>query len=380
MGFLDDLEETGGGLAIADMLEAAPASHPSVRDGGHTRTRHGGPMAAAQAAAGLTSKQKAAIVVRLLVSQQVSPGLDRLKPDVQIDLARTMAALGPVSRATLAGVLEEFTSLLDGLALTSAAGLDEALRLLEPHISPIARDHLRAEADRRDQSDPWGRLANMEPERLAPLLMQESAEVCAVMLSKLGVAKAAALLKDLPADRAQTIAHAVSLTATISPKTVARIGQHLVGQVQMQPVSAFGASAVDRMGAMLNAMPGQTRDSLLEGLEARDADFAGEVRRAIFTFAHIPKRVEATDVPRILRQVEPDQLTLALAAGMEAAPLSVEFILENMSKRLAEQMREEVEAAGKPREEEGDMAMAAVIAAIRDLEERGELRLIPVTD
>jgi flagellar motor switch protein FliG len=328
----------------------------------------------------LTSKQKAAVIVRLLLSQEVSPGLDRLSPAMQADLARAMGTLGAVDRATLARVVGEFTARLDGMAMAGPNGLQAALALLEPHISPIARDGLRAEAEAGDPSDPWTRLAGMEPDRLRPLLLGESAEVAAILLSKLGVAKAAMLLSDLPEDRAQVIAHAVSLTATVTPQMVDRIGAHLLRQMQDDPEPAFRASPVDRVGAILNSVGAGLRDALLSGLEARDAGFAGNVRRAIFTFEHIPKRVEPTDVPRILRRVEPDAVTRALAAALAAAPIAAEFLLENMSKRLAEQMRDEAETLGTPRSEDGEVAMAEVVTAIRALEEEGEIRLIPPED
>lgn len=328
----------------------------------------------------LSLRQKAAVIVRLLLSQDVTPGLDRLTPQVQADLARAMANLGPVSRATLAEVVRDFTARLDNLALTGPRGLSGALALLEPHISPIARDGLRAEAEAGDPTDPWAWLASLEVDKLRPLLMSESAEVAAILLSKLGAAKAAALLSGLPEARAQIIAHAVSLTATVTPTMVDRIGGHLAAQLQGDDEPAFRASPVDRVGAILNAVSGALRESLLGGLEARDAGFAGEVRRAIFTFHHIPKRVEPTDVPRILRRVEPDVLTRAMSAGMEAAPVAVEFLLENMSKRLAEQLRDEANAVAKPRTEEGEAAMAEVVTAIRALEEEGEIRLIPPED
>ena len=51
--------------------------------------------------------------------------------------------------------------------------------------------------------------------------------------------------------------------------------------------------------------------------------------------------------------------------------------MENMSKRLAEQLRDDAEARNAPKPEEGEAAMAAVIAAIRDLEADGEISLLP---
>ena len=328
----------------------------------------------------LSPRQKAAVIVRLLLSHEVSPGLDRLSPEMQADLARAMAGIGPVSRATLARVVSEFTARLDGLALAGPTGLPDALALLEPHISPIARDGLRAEAEAGDPTDPWKRLSALESERLRPLLMSESAEVAAILLSKLGAAKAATLLADLPEERAQMLAHAVSLTATVTPQMVDRIGAHLLRQMQEAPEPAFRAGPVDRVGAILNAVGMDLREALLGGLEARDAGFAGEVRRAIFTFEHIPRRVEPTDVPRILRRADTDTVPRALAAAQTAAPLAAEFLLENMSRRLAEQLRDEAETMPTPRAEDGEAAMAEVVAIIRTLEEEGEIRLIPPED
>jgi flagellar motor switch protein FliG len=350
-------------------LEGKLNDVPDADDGG-----------AADCPRALSARQKAAVIVRLLLSHEVSPGLDRLSPEMQADLARAMAGIGPISRATLAQVVTEFTARLDGLALAGPTGLPGALALLEPHISPIARDGLRAEAEAGDPTDPWTRLAAMEADRLRPLLMSESAEVAAILLSKLGAAKAAALLADLPEDRAQMLAHAVALTATVTPGMVDRIGAQLLRQMQEGPEPAFRASPVDRVGAILNAVGMDLREALLGGLEARDAAFAGEVRRAIFTFEHIPRRVEPTDVPRILRRAEPDTVPRALAAAFASAPVAAEFLLENMSKRLAEQLRDEAETMPTPRTEEGEAAMAEVVAIIRMLEEEGEIRLIPPED
>ena len=323
----------------------------------------------------LTRRQKAAVIVRLLLAHDVSPGVDKLSPVHQSILARSMAGLGQIDRATLSDIVAEFTRALDKLALIMPRGMHDALEILNPHISAMARDGLKADAEIGDGTDPWPRLAAMETEKLRPILDDESAEVCAILLSKLSVAKAAALLSDLPPDRAEVIAHAVSLTDTIPSETALRIGEHLHAQIVAQPKPTFEKGAVERVGAILNAVGTTSRDAVLAGLDARDADFAPGVRRAIFTFQHIPKRVKAADIPRITGAVDGETLVQALAAGLQAAPVTVEFILENMSRRMAEQMRTEAEAMATPKEAAGDAAMQAVVAAIRQLEENGEIRI-----
>ncbi len=325
--------------------------------------------------ADLTRRQKAAIIVRLLLAQGVSPGIDKLSPLHQSLLARSMSGIGQIDRATLSDIVGEFTGALDNLALIMPRGMHDALEILTPHISATARDGLKADAEIGDGTDPWPRLAAMETEKLRPILDDESAEICAILLSKLSVAKAAELLSDLPPDRAEIIAHAVALTDTIPSETALRIGEHLHAQIVARPKPTFESGPVERVGAMLNAVGTVSRDAVLDGLDARDADFAEGVRKSIFTFHHIPKRIDATDIPRIAGAVDGDTMITALAAGLQSAPLTVEFILENVSRRMAEQMRDEAEAMKTPKEAAGDAAMQTVVAAIRTLEESGDIRI-----
>lgn len=328
----------------------------------------------------LSNADKAAVIVRLLLSEGAMPRLTGLSLRQQEALVRRMASLGPLDRDTLAEIAGEFAARLDSLGLTFPGNMADALALMGEHLSDDARERLAELADSEGPPDPWRRIANEDIDRLKPLLARESAEVCAILLSKLPVAKAADLLADLPAERAQVVAHAVALTAAIGEETIARVGASLHDQLRAEPVPAFAADPADRVGAILNAAAAATRDGVLEGLEAQDADFAGHVRKAIFTFDHIPRRLEAKDVPRVMRQVDGEALVTALAAGMEAAPVAVEFLLENMSKRLAEQLRDDAEARGAVRGAEGEAAMAEIVAAIRDLSDAGEIRLIEQED
>ncbi|GAB5445689.1 FliG C-terminal domain-containing protein [Gymnodinialimonas sp.] len=322
-------------------------------------------------------QQKAAVIVRLLLGQGVSPGVQRLAPHHQTRIAHIIAGLGTIDRKTLAEIVREFTFLIDNLALSFPDGLEETLTLLEPHLSQNALSALKTDAERSEGHDPWARVAKQPVEILAPLLESESAEVCAVLLSKLTVAKAAALLADMPEDRGEILAHTVALTETITPELVERIGVHIAQVLEAIPPQAFVKTAAERVGAILNSTPQATREKMLDGLNTRDAPFAKEVRKSIFSFNHIPVRVDPTDVPIIVRKADPQSIIVAFAAGLTAAPLSVEFLLENMSKRLAEQMRDEAEGLGTPKPEEGEAAMADLISTIRDLEASGELKLLP---
>ncbi len=326
----------------------------------------------------LTPRQKAAVIVRYLLTEGTSLPLASLPEHMQAALAEQMGQMRLIDRATLDEVVGEFLAELESVGLAFPGGIEGALSMMDGHISQSAASRLRRMASASSKIDPWERIMALPPDRLMPILLNEAVEVGAVMLSKLPVGRAAELLGKLPGERARRVAYAVSLTGNVDPETVRRIGAALLAELDNQPPRAFDKGPVERVGAILNVSPSLTRDDVLEGLEAEDAAFAAEVRKAIFTFAHIPMRLNPRDAPKITRLVEQPKLVTALAAAMGKPGLeeAAEFILANISQRLAQGLREEMGARGKVKEKDGEEAMTAIIAAIRTLEASGEITLI----
>ncbi len=324
----------------------------------------------------LTRKQKAAVIVRLLLAEGVEVPLTALDEDMQEELTLQMSSMRFVDRATLQSVVNEFVSEMEDIGLSFTGGLEGALKTLEKSISPATAARIRKQGGVRHSGDPWETITGLDPLRLLPVLEEESVEIAAVLLSKLKVSVAADLLGKLPGPRARRVAYAVSLTASIEPEVVEKIGRSLADQLDAQPVRAFKDGPVERVGAILNFSPAATRDEVLDGLDQDDAAFAAEVRKAIFTFANIPQRLDPRDVPKVTREIDQAQLITALAAATGDLEEVAEFILGAMSKRLAEQLREEMDNLGKVKAATGEAAMSAVVAAIRELEAEGEVLLI----
>lgn len=327
-------------------------------------------------AAHLTGPQKAAIIVRLLLAEGAELPLSRLPDRLQADITQEIARMRSVDRATLEAVVQEFVAGIEAIGLSFPGGLDGALTLLDGHLSPTASSRLRRMAGASGSSDPWERIAGLEPDRLLPVLEEEATEVGAVLLSKLAVSKAADLLGRLPGDKARRIAYAVSLTGNVDPETVRRIGLSLAAQLDAQPARAFDTGPVERVGAILNYSAAATRDAVLKGLEEEDAGFAEQVRRAIFTFTNIPVRIDARDIPKVIRNVDQAVLVTALAGARGADTAAAEFVLANMSQRMAASLRDEVANLGKVKDKDAEEAMATVVAAIREMEAAGEIFLI----
>ena len=330
----------------------------------------------------LSPREKAAVIVRYLLAEGASIPLSKLPDHMQASLTEQMGQMRLIDRRTLGAVVDEFMSELDQVGLAFPGGIEGALAVMDGHISANAASRLRRLAGASAKADPWDRLTALPIERLLPVLQEESAEVAAVMLSKLPVPKSAEILGKLPGDRARRVAYAVSLTGNVDPETVRRIGAALLAELDNQPPRAFDQGPVERVGAILNVSAALTREDVLQGLQETDAAFAELVRRAIFTFVHLPRRVLGRDVPKIIRMVDQPVLVTALAATIGHAGLTeaAEFLLANMSQRMAQGLRDEVAARGKVKDKDAEDAMTAIVTAIRQLETTGELALIQPED
>ncbi|MGV6847628.1 MAG: flagellar motor switch protein FliG [Marinibacterium sp.] len=324
------------------------------------------------------SAAKAAIVVRLLLNEGADLPLEQLPEDLQAKLTRQMSEMRLVDRTTLADVVHEFALKVDGVGLHFPQGLHAALESLGDRISPNAADKLRRAAGMPTTGDPWPRLREQSVEDLARIMQDESIEVAAVLLSKLDTEKAASLLTLLPGPLARRITHAVSQTHNVTPAAVVRIGQSLIEQFDQQPQTAFDAGPDERLGAILNRAKASVRDEVLQALDDVDRPFGTAVRQHIFTFEHVPVRVEPLDVPKLIRAIDPVDLATAIA-GAEPAGFGdvAEFLLANMSTRMADNLREEANELGNVRPEDAEAAMTRFVDAVTGLVEREEIKLIP---
>ncbi|MCX7888162.1 MAG: flagellar motor switch protein FliG [Rhodobacteraceae bacterium] len=334
------------------------------------------PPAARAPVRALSGIEKAAIVVRVLAAEGAELPLRDLPEQDQHRLVLQLGRMGRVDAATMDAVVAEFCGDVEGIGVTFPPGLPGALELLGEHLSEPVMRRIREAIGTGRGSDPWRDLAAAATDRLLPALAEESVEVAAIVLAKLPVPRAAELIGRMPGPRARAVAHALSLTAATPPDVVERIGRALAARIAEEPPRAFETGPAQRVGAILNFSPAATRDDVLDGLTEADAGFAAEVRKAIFTFANIPARIDPRDVPKVLRAVEQPVLIRALAGAKGPEAASAEFILANISQRMAQSLRDEMASLGKVSPREAEAAMTEVVVAIRRMEEAGELSFV----
>ncbi len=324
----------------------------------------------------ISKKTKAAIIYCLMANHEMKLPLTKFSQTQQIEIAYQLTALKYINKETLTQIIQEFIQELEAIGLSFPDGIEGALNMLDGSISDDTLSKLRLSAGFEKELDPWQHISQADETKLLEILEKESIEVNAIAFSKISIAKAAALMGQLPGAKARQIAHTVSKTDNIKPEVVARIGMALTAQLREEKETVFENSASERVGAILNYSNAAKRDEILDGLQEEDSAFAADVRKNIFTFAHIPERIETKDIPKIIKNIEQDQLLTALAGAKGDDENTAEFIFANMSQRLADNLKEEMGELGNIKEKDAENAMTQVVIAIRELETSGEISLI----
>ncbi|MBQ1689427.1 MAG: flagellar motor switch protein FliG, partial [Lachnospiraceae bacterium] len=104
-------------------------------------------------------------------------------------------------------------------------------------------------------------------------------------------------------------------------------------------------------------------------LEIEEPELADEIRRKMFVFEDILS-LDDKSIQRVLREVDNSELAMALKGSTEEVQ---NVIFNNLSKRLAVMIREDMEFMGPVRMKDVEEAQQKIVNVIRKLEDSAEI-------
>lgn len=329
------------------------------------------------ALASLTQRQKAAIIVKLLLGGGISVDDLDLDADAIWKITNSMAGLGVVGKDIVDAVTAEFILEMERMGLVFERDIDGSLKAMEAQIDPETYVKIKERQSGTVEDSAWLYISKTDAEVLAPRISAENPQVGAVILSKLNAQKSAEIVGQIDQKSAEAILAAITKTTSVKPAIVNRIGIALASSLQNKGgVGAFEESAAERIGAILNVSGSDFRDQVLGVFEIDDPESASQIRRLMFTFEDIPSRIVGRDISKVLRGVDDETLVMALSGAAITAPAVKDFIMSNISSRLAEQIEESIQERGVTKPKDADSAMTQVVISIKALEKSGEITLI----
>lgn len=211
-----------------------------------------------------------------------------------------------------------------------------------------------------------------DPQQLANLLLHEQPQTVALILCYMQPDKAAMILSQFSIEKQSEIAERIGTITRTTPAVIEKIEK-----VIETKFSIFVDNETESVGGVhtlveiLNSVGRSTEKNIISMLEEKQPELANEVKAKLFTFEDIVG-LERGDVQKVLREVDNDQLALALKGVSEDIK---QFVFQNLSSRAVETLQEELQFMGPARLSAVEEAQQKVVSVIRRLDEVGEIYL-----
>jgi flagellar motor switch protein FliG len=332
-------------------------------------------MTAPHTPAALRSDEKAAIVLFCLGPERAEKLFRQMNAAEHRQFAYAFNRLGDISVGQMTDVLLEFTACLQhGRPLQG--GVAETREFLLRFLEPAAVDQVMADIDGVAGSQVWQRLSDMPEQRLATYLSREKPQTIAVILSRLRPDKASATLMVMPEEVAREIvlrlAHMRHVDREVIQDLESSVMQDFLTRAGQDEAAGQSRSVV---ASMFSEMPTEQAETFMEFLKKESPDVAEAVQNGMFRFQDIPAKVRPAALQLVIRNCDKDTLVLALRLAAQKEPRLADYFMENMSKRAAEQLKEDMAELGTVRVKDAQKAQAEIIRQIQELARRGEIVL-----
>ena len=220
------------------------------------------------------------------------------------------------------------------------------------------------------QVRPFEFIRKTDPSQLLNFIQDEHPQTIALILSYLPASQASMVVSSLPPEKQADVARRIAQMDRTSPdviKQVEKVLERKLSSLVNQDYTIVGG--VDAIVSILNSVDRGTEKHIMETLEVEEPELADEIRKKMFVFEDILS-LDDRAIQRVLRDVDNSDLALALKGATEEVQ---NVILNNLSKRLAVMIKEDMEYMGPVRMKDVEEAQQKIVNIIRKLEDSAEI-------
>ena len=318
----------------------------------------------------ITGVQKAAILLIALGPEKSAAIFKHLKEEEVEELTLEIANTRTITPQMKEEVVEEFYQICLAQQYIAEGGINYAKELLEKSFgSDRARDVI-GKLTASLQVKPFEFIRKTDATQLLNFIQDEHPQTIALILSYLSPAQSALIVSALPPDRQADVAKRIAVMDRTSPeviKEVEKVLESKLASLVNQDYTIIGG--VDAVVEILNTVDRGTEKHIMETLEIEEPELADEIRKKMFVFEDI-LLLDDRAIQRVLRDVDNGDLAIALKGSGEEVQNA---IFNNLSKRLAVMIKEDMEFMGPVRMKDVEEAQQKIVNIIRKLEDTGEI-------
>lgn len=327
-------------------------------------------MAKRERKGGLSGRQKAAILL-ISLGPDVSASVYKHLSEEEIEkLTLEISNVRQVTAEQKEEVLEEFRQLALAQDYIAQGGIAYAKEVLEKALGPDKAMQIINRLTSTLMVRPFDFARKADPMQLLNFIQNEHPQTIALILSYLDPAQAGQILSALPQEMQADVARRIALMDSTSPEIISEVEQILERRLSATVMQDYTQTdGIEAVVEVLNQVDRSTERTILDALEIQDPELAEEIKRRMFVFEDIVT-LDHRAIQRVIREVDNNDLMLALKVASDEVK---NIIFRNMSTRMAETFKEEMEYMGPIRLRDVEEAQSRIVAVIRRLEEAGEI-------
>ena len=322
----------------------------------------------------LPGLRKSAILMIILGEETSAQILRHLDEDEVQAIGREVARVSAITAEEAEGILDEFYQMSVAHDYVLKGGVDYARKIL---IGAFGPDTGRKIIDRLMKSlgsemASFDAIQKADPQQLAKFIHSEHPQTIALVLSHLNPSQAAGLLASLPPEMRGDIALRMANLDQISPEIIAKIAAVIGSKLKsLGEVSREAYGGVRAVAEMFNRLDSNTGKEILDSMDQSNPNLAETIRHLMFVFEDL-LLIDSNSIKELLSKVDRKILTVALKGTSDQLK---DHMLQAMSQRGAEMLREDMDALGPIKIKEVESAQQQIIAVVRQLESEGVVNL-----
>ncbi|WP_438317592.1 flagellar motor switch protein FliG [Sporosarcina sp. FA9] len=318
----------------------------------------------------LSGKQKAALLLISLGPEVAAAVYKNLNEEEVERLTLEISGVKKIESSVKEEIIEEFHNIAIAQDYITQGGIGYAKTVLE---KALGKEHAQAIINRLTSSlqvRPFDFARRADPSQILNFIQNEHPQTIALILSYLEAQQAGIILSSLPQEMQANIAKRIATMDSTSPEVISEIEAVLERKLSSTVTQDYTETGgVDAVVEVLNGVDRATEKTILDALEIQDPELAEEIRKRMFVFEDIVT-LDNRSIQRIIRDCENEDLILSLKVSSEEVQ---EVLYKNMSQRMAETFKEEIEIMGPVRLRDVEEAQSRIVAIIRRLEDSGEI-------
>ncbi len=316
--------------------------------------------------------ERAAILLLALGEKDAAELLRHMGPKEVQDVGLAMASLTDVSTDQMEGVMRHFVATLEKQTALGL-GSDEYIRNMLTNA--LGEDKAGGVIDRillGRNSKGLEQLKWMDPRAIAEMIRLEHPQIIAIVLSFLESDQAAQVVSQFPERVRTDVIMRIATLDGIQPTALQELDEILDKQFSgASNVKSSSLGGVKTAAEILNMLDGAVESKLMEEIIEVDSDLGQELQDNMFVFENLID-VDDRGIQTLLREVSTEQLLLAMRGAEE---LLKDKIFKNMSKRAAEMLKDDLEAAAPAKLSDVEAAQKEILVVARRLADAGEIML-----